>query len=230
MHTKLGTVTQTAANVLHRADGITYIVAMPTHRRGIVDVLGESFCREPMSAALNLTATQLGSLVETFLPECTTSGLSIVAVPDDEPATIAGALICRDFKGPLPDGVPEDYPWFLPIAMALGTVDQEYETKRPGLAAGDALDLWMAGVDARRFTRRGIANRLIDLATARAREHGFARCIAECTGHYSQSAVQRAGYAEAARLSYRDFRFEDKPVFAGVGPLHTHLILYEKLL
>src|SRR5262245_51239081 len=119
-------------NILDRVDRISYVVATPAHRSAIVELLGESFCREPMSSALGLTAAQLGSLVETFMPECTSNGLSIVAVPDEEPTTIAGALICRDFKGPLPDGVPDAFTWFFPIAEALMTVDGEYEKQRPG--------------------------------------------------------------------------------------------------
>jgi hypothetical protein len=45
---------------------------------------------------------QLRPLVASFVPECTTNGLSVIATPVDEPSTLAGALICRDFKSPLP--------------------------------------------------------------------------------------------------------------------------------
>jgi GNAT superfamily N-acetyltransferase len=229
-HIKVATVSKTTPAVLHAENGIQYSVTTPAHRAAVVRLLGESFRREPMSAALQLTAAQLGSLAESFMPECVSNGLSVVAIPDDEPGTIAGTLICRDFKGPLPEGVPDAFPWFLPIAEALMTVDREYERQRPGLAAGEALDLWMAGVDSDRFARQGIARRLIELATRLARERGFTRCVAECTGHDSQTAIQQVGYTEAARLPYRDFRFENQPVFSTIVPPHTHLILYEKLL
>ena len=108
-------------------------------------------------------------------------------------------------------------------------MDEAYEARRPESGRGDAVDLWMVGVDAR-FTRRGIANRLFQICSHLARDGGFKRCVTECTGHYSQAAAQRAGFKEMARLAYREFRFEGRPVFARIGPPHTHLVLYEKEL
>jgi hypothetical protein len=218
------------ARVLHRDDGLVYSIATAERRDEIVRVLTESFVREPMSTALGVSASDLGPLVELFMPECTTNGLSVVAVPEDDPETVAGVFISRDFKSPLPDGVPDEFPWFLPIAEALRSVDAAYEAQRPGLAPGDAVDLWMVGVAAPRFVRRGIANRLFALCSDLARERGFGRCVTECTGHYSQSAARRAGFDEVVRLAYGDFRFAEKPVFGRIPSAHTHLVLYEKKL
>jgi ribosomal protein S18 acetylase RimI-like enzyme len=162
------------------------------------------------------------------MPDCTSNGLSVMAVDDSAPDTVAGVLINRDFKLPLPDGVPDAFAWFLPIATALMNVDTVYETERPNLQVGDAVDLWMLGVDAERFGRRGIGGRLIQLATELARDRGFSRCVTECTGHYSQAAAERAGFTEITRLAYKDFRFDGRPVFDGVSAPHTHLALYER--
>jgi GNAT superfamily N-acetyltransferase len=164
------------------------------------------------------------------MPECTSNGLSVIATPVDDLATVAGVFISRDFKSPLPDGIPEQFPWFLPIAHALVTVDEAYEAKRPRLEIGDAVDLWMVGVADARFAKRGIASTLFRLCPAVARERGFKRCVTECTGHYSQTAARRAGFNVAARLVYKEFRFDERPVFAGIGQPHTYLILYEKEL
>jgi hypothetical protein len=86
-----------------------------------------------MCAALGFPARTLKPLIASFLPECTTNGLSVIAAPVDHPDTLAGVFICRDLKSPLPEGIPEDFPWFLPVAEALVTVDEAYEAKRPGL-------------------------------------------------------------------------------------------------
>ncbi len=217
-------------NTLHTENGIRYVVATGQERSQIVRLLSESFCREPMSAILGATAADLAPLVERFMPECTSNGLSVMALDDREPGTVAGVLINRDFKLPLPDGVPDAFAWFLPIATALGSVDTVFEEKRPSLQVGDALDLWMLGVDSARFGQRGIGGQLVRLSTALARERGFARCVTECTGHFSQSAAERAGFTEVTRLRYKDFRFEGRPVFAGVSAPHTHLALYEREL
>ena len=52
--------------------------------------------------------------------------------------------------------------------------------------------------------------------------------VTECTGHYSQTAARKAGFQERARLTYRDFRFDGRAVFADIEPPHLHVILYER--
>jgi hypothetical protein len=223
-------VSHTTSDVLHEEDGILYVVAAQRHHPSIVRLLSESFCREPMSTVLNASPGDLAPIVERFMPECLGNRLSVAAIPVDAPDTIAGVLISRDFKLPMPEGVPDAFEWFLPIGQALITVDQEYERKRPDLKIGEALDLWMLGVDSARFGQRGIGTRLIQLSSDLARTQRFVRCVAECTGHYSQAAAQRSGFQEAARLAYADFMYEGRPVFAQVPSPHTHLVLYEKEL
>jgi len=196
-----------------------------------VDALSLAFAREPTCAAVGLLAPQIRPWVASFVPECTTNGLSVIATPLDEPSTLAGIFICRDFKSPLPDGQRlflDDVPQFGPIADALRTVDETYESTIPPLALGEAVDLWMVGVARDQFTNRGIATNLFRLCTDVARERGFRRCVTECTSHYSQAAARKAGLKERARLAYRDFRFEGRAIFAGIPAPHTGIILFEK--
>ena len=214
---------------LHEEGGFRYVVVTEKFGDAIVRVLSESFSREPMSAALGLSARDLGPLIARFMPECTTNGLSVIAVPVDHPDTLAGVFIGRDFKSPLPEGIPGEFPWFRPIGEALVTVDKAYEAKRPGLTLGEAVDLWMVGVPpGSRFAKRGIASTLFRVSADLGRNRGFKRCVTECTGHYSQTAARKAGFQERARLAYRDFRFEGRAVFAEIEPPHTHVILYER--
>ena len=209
--------------------GFRYAIANEKFGVAIVDLLSECFSREPMSAALGLSARDLAPLIARFIPECTTNGLSVIAAPADHSETLAGAFICRDFKSPLPAGVPEDFPWFSPIAEALMKIDSAYEAKRPGLAPGEALDLWMVGVlPSSQFARKGIASTLFRLSAEVARKHNFKRCVTECTGYYSQTAARNTGFKERARLAYRDFRFQGRAVFAGIEPPHTDLIFFER--
>jgi hypothetical protein len=217
------------SRVLHEEAGFRYAVATERFGEAIVRVLSESFSREPMSATLGVSARDLAPLVARFMPECTSNGLSVIAVPVDDPDTLAGVFISRDFKSPLPEGIPDDFPWFRPIGEALMTVDEAYEAKRPPLAPGEAVDLWMVGVPpGSRFAKRGIASTLFRVSADLARNRGFKRCVTECTGHYSQTAARKAGFQERARLAYRDFRFEGRAVFAEITPPHTHVILYER--
>lgn len=219
----------TYKQTLAEEGGFRYEVATEDFANAIVAVLSESFSREPMSAALGLSARDLKPLVARFMPECTTNGLSVIAVPVDDPDTLAGVFISRDFKSPMPEGLAEELPSFSPIGEALMTVDAAYEAKRPGLVLGDTVDLWMVGVPpGSRFARRGIATTLFRVSANHARDRGFKVCVTECTGHYSQTAARKAGFQERARLPYRDFRFEGREVFARIEPPHTHVILFER--
>ncbi len=219
----------TLKQTLAEQGGFRYEVATKDFANAIVTVLSESFSREPMSAALGLSARDLEPLVTRFMPECTTNGLSVIAVPVDDPNILAGVFISRDFKSPMPESLAEELPSFSPIGEALITVDAEYEAKQPGLVLGDAVDLWMVGVPpGSRFARRGIASALFRLSADLALCRGFKRCVTECTGQYSQTAARRNGFQERARLAYRDFRFEGREVFAKIEPPHTHVILFER--
>lgn len=214
---------------MHEENGFRYIVATEKFASAIVRVLSESFAREPMSAALGLSARQLAPLIASFMPECTTNCLSVLAVPVGDEDTVAGAFICRDFKSPLPDAVPDAFPWFFPIAQILAAVDEAYESGQPQLKLGDAVDLWMVGVPpGGRFAKKGIATNLFRVGADLARKRSFKRCVSECTGHYSQTAAKKTGFKERARISYKDFRFEGRPVFAGIEPPHTHVIFFER--
>ena len=215
--------------ILHEENGFRYIVATEKYATAVVHVLSESFVREPMSAALGISAHRMAPLIARLTPECTTNGLSVLALPVDDENTVAGVFICRDFKSPLPFAVPDEFAWFSPIGQILGAVDEAYESGQPELKLGDAVDLWMVGVPpGGRFAGKGIATNLFRVSADLARKRGFKRCVSECTGHYSQTAARKTGLKERARISYKDFRFDGRPVLAGIEPPHTHVTLFER--
>ena len=213
---------------LHRADGLTYHIAEDRHSEAMARLLAGCFVHEPMGAALGLTGTELEAFVWQFIPECTGKGLSVIAVPEQGREVLAGVFINRDFKAPLPVGVPASFPRWAPIFAAVGQVDEEYEAQRPDLQPGQALDLWMVGVD-RRFARRGVARTLFRLSAELARRQGFERCVTECTGAFSQRAALEAGFCERACVSYRDFVYDGRAVFASIPEPHVKVALYERI-
>ncbi len=219
----------TDSEVLLEEDGFLYLDANEVPRESVVALLSESFSREPMARALGASARDLAPFVRRFMPECTSNGLSVVAVRDDDPQALVAAFLSRDFKSPVPEDIMEDCPWFMPVGQALMSVGEVYEGRHPQVKRGDVADLWMVGTDAR-YARRGLARRMFMLCMRLARERGFRRCVTECTGHYSQSAARRAGFQEITRLYYKDFRFQGNAVFAGIPLPHTHLAFFEKKL
>ncbi|QRK07448.1 hypothetical protein JQX13_46795 [Archangium violaceum] len=63
-----------------------------------------------MGQALGPTEKDWFDFAAYFIPECTTNGLSVIAVPEDSPDERAGVFINRDFKAPLPTGFPDGVP------------------------------------------------------------------------------------------------------------------------
>ena len=214
---------------LHREQGFIYRVAREEHAGAINRLLAASFVHEPMGRAAGLTEKDWYDFSAFFLPECTTNGLSVIAVPESSPDELAGVFLNRDFKGPLPPGFPEALPRFAPLLDALVRLDTEYEAGCSGLQLGQIMDLWMVGVNqGSRYARRGIASTLYRVSVEQARRRGFQRCVVECTGHFSQRGAIKSGFQERMRIIYKDYRFEGRPVFASIPEPHVKFALYER--
>jgi hypothetical protein len=68
---------------LHEERGFRYAIANETFGDAIIDLLSDCFSREPMGAALGLSAHALAPLIARFIPECTNNSLSVIATPAD---------------------------------------------------------------------------------------------------------------------------------------------------
>ncbi len=215
---------------LHRENGFSYRIAGEEHAPAINRLLGASFFHEPMGQALGLSEEDWYDFAACFVPECTTNGLSVIAVPEDSPDELAGVFINRDFKAPLPAGFPKGLDGFAPIIDALVSIDTEYEKLRPDLRPGQVMDLWMVGVTpGGRFAKKGLASTLFQVSVDVARQRGFQRCVVECTGHFSQRGAVKSGFQEMARVVYKDYRFEGRPVFERIPEPHSKFALYERV-
>ncbi|WP_437768458.1 hypothetical protein WME77_16190 [Sorangium sp. So ce764] len=216
---------------VRRENGMSYRIANEEHGEAVTRLLSASFLHEPMGRALGATVEDWARFVSYFNHECMTNGLSVIAVPEQEPGSLAGALISRDFKKPFPPGFPDELPRFAPSIDALVSIDSQYEALRSGLKRGEAMDLWMMGVEpGSRFARHGIASALFQASVDVARHNGFQRCVAECTGHFSQRCAINAGFCEIARVVYKDYRFQGRPVFASIPEPHRTFAIFERVL
>jgi hypothetical protein len=90
------------SNVLLEERGFRYSIATEKFADAIVRLLSESFSREPMTAALGISARELESLAARFMPECTTNGLSVIAAPADDPvrspASLSAAILSHQCR------------------------------------------------------------------------------------------------------------------------------------
>ena len=205
--------------LLLEAQGIRYAIANETFGGAIIELLSECFSREPMSAALGLSARDLAPLVARFVPESTTNGLSVIAMPADHSEILAGAFICRDFKSPPPAGVPGDFPWFSPIAEAVMTIDDAYEAKRPALVLGEAEDLWMVGVrPSAQFARQGIARPSFALGRRSVAKRNCKRCVKSALGTARKRLPGRPAFWNASASPIGTSASRDERYSPGSNP------------
>lgn len=215
-----------------------YDVVKPAHRQGVLEVLTRAFVNEPSTAAQTIgrpSYSQWRRFTDLFMDECATNGLSIVALDGRDGETVAGAFINRDFLTP-PDErfiefVEEPSP-FGPIAQALEIIDEAWFAKHPEIhrtQTGRVADLWMVGVHPE-YRGHGIASKLARLSLERVARAGFEYAIIECTGAFSQHAMEAAGCTAVFELPYADFLWKGEAIFKNVPPPHTKWVIYEKKL
>ena len=219
-------------------NGIEYTVVEPRHRDQVVEILTAALLDEPSTSGSVLpqpTEAQWRRFTEFFIEECTTNGLSVVALDPSDPTTVVGAFINRDFLQPLPVGfeefVAEPSP-FAPILAALTRIDEAWFESHPEIPqteVGRVVDLWMVGVSGK-YLGRKIASVLTELSMKRVAEAGFEFAVIEATGDYSGRMMKAKGCRAVAELAYKDFLWHGEAVFAQVPPPHTKWVIYEKAL
>ncbi len=218
--------------------GIIYRVARPEHRQSILKILARAFVNEPSTAGQSIgrpTYDDWYRFTDFYMDECTTNGLSVVALDGLDRTTVAGAFINRDFLTP-PDPrilefTAEPSP-FAPIAGALDIIDEAWFAAHPEIdrhETGRVADLWMVGVHPD-YRGRNIASMLATYSLKRTAKAGFEYAVVECTGAFSQHAMQAAGCRSVHELSYADFRWHGKAIFRNVPAPHTKWVIYEKNL
>lgn len=224
--------------VPHIGADIIYTVARPEHRQGVLEVLARAFVNEPSTAGQSIQRPGYNDwyrFTEFYMDECTTNGLSIVALDGRDGRTVAGAFINRDFLRP-PDPriiafVSEPSP-FAPIVGALDIIDEAWFAAHPGIdrtETGRVVDLWMVGVHPG-YRGHRIASNLSALSLQHVARAGFDYAVVECTGAFSQRAMQAAGCTAVYELPYVDFRWHGEAIFRNVPGPHTKWVIYEKKL
>ncbi len=221
-----------------KAADIVYNVLNPDHRQGVLEVLTRAFVNEPSTAGQSIGRpgyAQWRRFTDLYMDECSTNGLSIVALDGRDGETVAGAFINRDFLRP-PDPrflefIDGSSP-FGPIAKALEIIDEAWFAQHPEIQrtqTGRVVDLWMVGVDPE-YRGRGIASKLARLSLDRVAQAGFEYAVIECTGAFSQHAMESAGCTPVFELPYTDFLWNGEAIFRNVPPPHTKWVIYEKKL
>jgi ribosomal protein S18 acetylase RimI-like enzyme len=84
----------------------------------------------------------------------------------------------------------------------------------------------MLAVDPR-FTGQGVAQRLVETSLQMAQSRGYRCAVTEATGLISQRVFRKLGFEERFRVSYAEYKYEGRAVFASIVA-HGGTALMEK--
>lgn len=180
----------------------------------VVHLLARTFSAgEPPAIAMGLTPADLERFVGLLCQRAAADGLTIVA-RSLETKQIAGVLLTDDFAVPPDLATSEISDKFLPILAMLDSLDEQYQQSR-SIVPGQSLHLFMLAVD-EHFAGRGIATQLVTACLANGRRKGYTHAVTEATGRVSQHVFRKLGFVERARVSYQDYRYDGRAVFASI--------------
>ncbi len=193
----------------------------------VVGLLAKVFsATEPPAVAMGLTVADFEKFVGQLCPRTTAEGLTIVA-RDLDRGQIAGVMLTDDFGvlSELTTGSLNEK--FLPILAMLDSLDEQYRRCRT-IVAGQYLHLFMLAVD-ERLAKRGIAQRLVAACLENGHQKGYMHAVTEATGVVSQHVFRKLGFTERHRVSYQEYRYEGRAVFAGIRD-HEAAILMDRAI
>ena len=209
-------------------DAIHYEVVQPEDVPSMTHVIAESFSTaEPPALAMGLSSKEMAEFLLCVASHLLSDGLTVVARSSQAPDSVVGAMITDDFAAPLFVDPTRISRKFLPIFTMLESLDSQYR-QETRIAKGQYLHLFMLAVDAP-FSGRGIAQRLVECCLENGYERGYRWAVTEATGLVSQRVFKKLGFAERARVSYRDFTYGGEPVFACIKD-HTGVALMDRRL
>lgn len=198
--------------LLSELDEIRYGVLEREDLDEMVQVIGEVFSRfDPLGIAVGMTHEELKAFVLVFGDKAIAEGLTIIA--REHSGQLAGAMFSDGFATPPPDlgDLPVS---FAPVGALLETLDEDYRhTQTIGVGSHAHLNM-LAVLPA--LTGRGIAQNLVKICIENAARRGYRVAVTEANGPISQHIFRKLGFREQFVVSYKDFRFEDRPVFASI--------------
>lgn len=175
---------------------------------------------------MGLTPADLERFVGLLCQRAAADGLTIVA-RSLETKQIAGVLLTDDFAVPPDLATSEISDKFLPILAMLDSLDEQYRQSR-SIVPGQSLHLFMLAVD-EHFAGRGIATQLATACLTNGRQKGYTHAVTEATGRVSQHVFRKLGFVERARVSYQDYRYDGRAVFASIRD-HEAAILMDRVI
>jgi len=206
---------------------VDYAIAKPSDSADIVRLLAEVFSKsEPPAVAMGLSFGDMEQFLQLVVPRVIPDGLTMILRSKDTEGLV-GVSLTDDFASFPALDQNQISSNFLPILFMLEKLEEQFCGGRT-ISPGEYLHVFMLAVDGQ-FAGRGIGQGLIQACVDNGLRRGYRVAFTEATGKVSQHIFQKNGFAERFSVSYREFMYEDKVVFASIRE-HEKAILMERSL
>jgi GNAT superfamily N-acetyltransferase len=206
---------------------VDYTVARQSDSDDVIWLLAKVFSEsEPPAVAMGLSFGDMKQFLQLVVPGIIQHGLTVVSRCRDT-GKPAGAFLADDFATPPVLEPGQVSPKLLPILAMLEVLDEQFRDGRT-IAHGECLHLFMLAVDGQ-FAGQGIGQGLVQACTENGLRKGYRMAVTEATGRVSQHIFRKNRFVDRCSVSYQDFRYETKRVFASIRK-HDKAILMERRL
>lgn len=204
---------------------VDYDVARLSDSDDIIFLLSNVFSEaEPPAVAMGLSFGEMEQFLRLIVPNIIPCGLTVIS-RSRITGKLAGVLLTDDFTSPPALDPGRTSPKFLPILAMLETLDASFRGRRD-ISPGEYLHLFMLAV-APEFAGRGIAQGLVRACLDNGLRRGYRSALTEATGRVSQHVFRKSGFADRFSVSYQEFVYENKAVFASIRD-HEKAVLMER--
>jgi len=206
---------------------VDYDVAKPPDSDDIVRLLAKVFSEsEPPAVAMALSLDDMEQFLRLVVPGVIPYGLTVIS-RSKETRKLAGVFLTDDFALPPALDLSQISSNFLPILSMLEILDEQFRRGR-AISPGEYLHLFMLGVDGQ-FAGRGIGQGLVTACLDNGLRKGYRMALTEATGKVSQHIFRKNEFVDRFSVSYRDFVYENRVVFASIRE-HEKAILMDRSL
>jgi ribosomal protein S18 acetylase RimI-like enzyme len=191
----------------------------------MAQAIGEVFSRfDLLGVASSMSKEDIQAFVLVFGAKAVTEGLTVIA--RERSGQLVGAMFSDDFATPPPD--LENLPMsFAAVGALLAGLDEEYR-RTEAIDVGKHAHFNMLAVLPAQ-AGRGIAQNLVKLCMENAGKCGYQFAVVEANGPISQHIFRKLGFHERFMISYKDFRFEDRPVFDSIESTRSIMLMQASL-
>ncbi|MES0827512.1 GNAT family N-acetyltransferase [Ruegeria sp. SCP11] len=177
-------------------------------------LIGDVFSRrDPPAVVTKFSPEKLEKIALLFGSKSAKEGLSSVAL-DEVSGEIVGAVLAHDFGHPPPDGIDAVDLGSEPVITLIDELECFF-SKTHDIQAEKFLHIFMIAVRDD-FSRKGIAQSLLDSCLSQARKSGYRIAFAEATNRFSQSMFLKAGFAGIHSIRYEDFELNGRRPFLDI--------------